>query len=107
MDEITIEQIGKKLMEFELRIRNIETHLASFNHFRSLKYNDTPDSLLKDATDLVRQYELASASLLQRRLQIGYARAARILDQLTETGILGKGEGAKPRKVLLKNADKE
>ncbi len=41
----------------------------------------------------------ASASLLQRRLRIGYARAARILDILEDNGIIGPGEGAKPREV--------
>lgn len=102
MGDITIEQLGKMLMEHEMRLRNIETHLVSFKLFRSLKYNDTPDKLLKDATELVRQHDMASASLLQRRLSIGYARAARLLDQLTETGILGPGEGSKPRKVLRK-----
>lgn len=42
----------------------------------------------------------ASASYLQRRLRIGYARAARLLDLLEEQGIIGPGDGAKPREVL-------
>ncbi|MEK9148135.1 MAG: DNA translocase FtsK, partial [Patescibacteria group bacterium] len=44
----------------------------------------------------------ASASYLQRRLKIGYARAARLLDLLEERGIIGPGEGAKPREILAK-----
>lgn len=100
MGEITIEQIAKMLMEHEMRLRNIESYLDSFKQFRSLKYNDTPDPLLEKATDMVRQYKMASPSLIQRRLQVGYARAARILDQLTERGVLGLGEGSKPRKVI-------
>jgi len=44
----------------------------------------------------------ASASLLQRRLNVGYARAACLLDELEENGIIEKGEGAKPREVLVK-----
>ncbi|MDP3762831.1 MAG: DNA translocase FtsK, partial [bacterium] len=44
----------------------------------------------------------ASASYLQRRLRVGYARAARLLDMLEERGIIGPGEGAKPREVLIK-----
>ena len=62
------------------------------------------DPLIEDAIRLICQYDKASASLLQRRLSIGYARAARILDQLEEAGIIGQGEGAKPRDVLVKNA---
>ena len=63
------------------------------------------DPLFEDAIRLICQHDKASASLLQRRLSVGYARAARILDQLEETGIIGPGEGAKPRDVLVKNAE--
>ncbi|MCL5666371.1 MAG: DNA translocase FtsK [Patescibacteria group bacterium] len=57
------------------------------------------DPLLEEATQEVRRAGKASASLLQRRLRIGYARAARLLDILEEKGIIGPGEGAKPREV--------
>lgn len=63
------------------------------------------DALFDDALRLVCQHDKASASLLQRRLSVGYARAARILDQLEEEGIIGPGEGSKPRDVLIKNPD--
>lgn len=63
------------------------------------------DPLFEEAIQLVCQHDKASASLLQRRLSVGYARAARILDQLEESGIIGPGEGSKPRDVLVKNAD--
>ena len=63
------------------------------------------DPLFEDAIRLICQHDKASASLLQRRLSVGYARAARILDQLEEIGIIGPGEGAKPRDVLVKNAE--
>jgi len=63
------------------------------------------DHLFEDATRLVCQYNKASSSLLQRRLSIGYARAARIMDQLEEAGIIGPEEGSKPRDVLIKNPD--
>lgn len=66
---------------------------------------DGHDTLFEDAIRLVCQHDKASASLLQRRLAIGYARAARILDQLEAAGIIGPGEGSKPRDVLLKNAE--
>lgn len=63
------------------------------------------DPLIDQAVRIVCQYDRASASLLQRKLSIGYARAARILDHLEELGIVGPGEGSKPRDVLMRNAD--
>ncbi len=66
---------------------------------------DGKDALFEEAIRLVCQHDKASASLLQRRLSVGYARAARILDQLEAAGIIGPGEGSKPRDVLIKNAE--
>lgn len=58
------------------------------------------DELLGEAKDVILQAGKASASLLQRRLRIGYARAARILDILEEEGFIGPADGAKPREIL-------
>jgi len=63
------------------------------------------DDLLKDATDLVVRTGKASASYLQRRFRIGYARAARLLDLLEAGGVVGPGEGAKPRNILMSKSD--
>jgi len=63
------------------------------------------DELFKDAVEVVCQYDRASASLLQRRLSIGYARAARIIDQLQSTGVVGPPDGSKPRDVLIKSPE--
>jgi S-DNA-T family DNA segregation ATPase FtsK/SpoIIIE len=63
------------------------------------------DDFFIDAMRLICQHDKASASLLQRRLSVGYARAARIIDQLEAAGIIGPGDGAKPRDVLVKNPD--
>lgn len=57
------------------------------------------DALFEQAKEEVTRAGKASASLLQRRLRVGYARAARLLDILEERGIIGPGEGAKPRDV--------
>jgi S-DNA-T family DNA segregation ATPase FtsK/SpoIIIE len=62
------------------------------------------DDLFRQAVEAVCQYDRASASLLQRRLSIGYARAARIIDQLEAAGVVGPAEGSKPREVLVQNA---
>jgi S-DNA-T family DNA segregation ATPase FtsK/SpoIIIE len=63
------------------------------------------DPLFAEAVQVVCQYGRASASLLQRRFSIGYTRAARIIDQLEAAGVIGPGEGAKPRDILVKNAE--
>ncbi|MFC1595118.1 DNA translocase FtsK [Patescibacteria group bacterium] len=61
------------------------------------------DELYAEACQTVRQSGKASASLLQRRLRVGYARAARLLDVMEEKGVVGPGDGAKPREVFIKN----
>jgi S-DNA-T family DNA segregation ATPase FtsK/SpoIIIE len=58
------------------------------------------DPLYDEAKRVVIEAKKASASLLQRRLRIGYARAARLIDMLEENGLVGPGEGAKPREVF-------
>jgi S-DNA-T family DNA segregation ATPase FtsK/SpoIIIE len=62
------------------------------------------DELFRDAVEVVVQYDRASASLLQRRLSVGYARAARIIDQLEAAGVVSPADGSKPRDVLIQNA---
>lgn len=58
------------------------------------------DELLPQAIDLVRQHQRASASLLQRRLRIGYSKAAQLIDLLEQQGIVGPAEGGRSREVL-------
>lgn len=62
---------------------------------------DDTDELLSKAIEIVVECGSASTVLLQRRLKVGYARGARIVDQLEERGIIGPSEGSKPRKVLI------
>jgi S-DNA-T family DNA segregation ATPase FtsK/SpoIIIE len=63
--------------------------------------DDGLDALFEDAVRVVRSHDKASASLLQRRLRIGYARAARILDQMEDRGIVGPADGSRFREVLV------
>ena len=62
---------------------------------------DAEDPMLSEAIKVVVELGQASTSLLQRKLKLGYARAARIIDQMEERGIIGGYEGAKPRQVLI------
>jgi len=65
--------------------------------------DEDADRLLPDAVGVIREYDRASASLLQRRLKIGYARAARIIDQLEARGHIGAFDGSNARVVLRRD----
>lgn len=62
---------------------------------------DNYDELLPQAVDVIFETKQASVSMLQRRLKLGYSRAARLVDQMEELGIVGPFEGSKPRQVLI------
>ncbi len=80
-------------------------NLFDINFEKSSAEDD--DELYEDAKDMVIKTGKASSSYLQRRFKIGYARAARLIDILEERGVVGPGEGAKPREVLVKDVDSE
>ncbi len=63
--------------------------------------NDEDEELVEKCIEIMRQEKKASTSLFQRRLRLGYTRAARILDILEQRGYVGPGEGAKPRDILV------
>ncbi len=71
------------------------------DEYLSLDEIEEEDDLLEDAINVVKEAKKASASLLQRRLKVGYARAARLLDIMEAKGIIGPGDGAKPREVYI------
>ncbi|MFL5779610.1 MAG: DNA translocase FtsK [Chloroflexota bacterium] len=66
--------------------------------------DEEADRLLPDAVEVIREYDRASASLLQRRLKVGYARAARMIDQLEARGYIGAFDGSNARPVLRRDA---
>lgn len=80
-----------------------------------LTYNCNPspkepveqDDLYSDVVKLVQETGIASASLIQRRLKLGYARSARLLDELEENGVIGPANGAKPREILIPYKSRE
>ncbi|HKZ34432.1 MAG TPA: DNA translocase FtsK, partial [Patescibacteria group bacterium] len=87
--------------EYTEEVTEMQTHV-SMAHMIG---DEEADDFFEQAVETVCQYDRASASLLQRRLKVGYARAARILDQLEEAGIVGPAEGAKPREVLIRSVE--
>ena len=80
---------------------SLEAPAADFDAFAG----GGEDLLYEEARKVVTESKKASASLLQRRLRIGYARAARLIDMLEERGVVGPGEGAKPREVYAKEVE--
>ena len=62
---------------------------------------EEPDEALQDAIDVIRETGVASVSMLQRRLKIGYAAASDLMDQLEKAGILGPYNGSSPREILI------
>jgi S-DNA-T family DNA segregation ATPase FtsK/SpoIIIE len=81
---------------------------APWGEIEAMESDQERDDLLEEAIELLRQQERASTSLLQRRLRIGYPRAARLMDQLEEEGIVGPPEsGGRWREVLILEEDEE
>jgi S-DNA-T family DNA segregation ATPase FtsK/SpoIIIE len=76
-----------------------------FDQFTGADGDD--DDLYNEAVETVVSAKKASASLLQRRLKVGYARAARLLDLMEERGVIGPGDGAKPREVYAAGVEIE
>ncbi|MEK7659038.1 MAG: DNA translocase FtsK 4TM domain-containing protein [Patescibacteria group bacterium] len=93
---------GAETLEESLA-QSIESGPGAESVLTGNNFSQADDSLFGEAKEVVLQAKKASASLLQRRLRIGYARAARLLDMLEERKVVGPAEGAKPREVLIKD----
>lgn len=100
-----IDYIKKSSVKVEYTEEVTSKYKAKMPNRPGTQSGEDIDELFEEAARVICQYDRASASLLQRRLSIGYARAARILDQLEYAGAVGPSEGAKAREVLISNAD--
>lgn len=97
------EENKREIESLKNRLKKVEDFLLSFPNIGNyIEGTSSLDPLIGEATAIVKNYDEVSASLLQRRLSIGYSRAARMLDQLEEQGYLARGEGSQPRKVIKK-----
>jgi len=79
--------------------------IAAPQNFDEYLEDEDADELFDEAVAVVAEAKKASASLLQRRLKVGYARAARLLDLMEAAGLVGPGDGAKPRDVNLEKIE--
>lgn len=101
ISDIEVKKVVDYLKGQNITEYNDEVIKTIQNEIEVNKLTEDADELLLDAVNLVVDEGQASISLLQRRLKVGYARAARIVDQMEERGIVGGYEGSKPRKVLI------
>lgn len=91
-------------VEYDEEITNYKAKNAS-SRANGGSHDEIDDDMFEEAKELSIQTGKISASLLQRRLRIGYARAARLLDLMEQEGIIGPPDGARPREVLISSSD--
>ncbi|MDP2741822.1 MAG: DNA translocase FtsK 4TM domain-containing protein [bacterium] len=103
--EFIVEQ-GKKFAEPQSVIaQSLKESLEQSDEKTGETFFGDNDPLFEDVKRIVSETKKASASFLQRRLRIGYSRAARLIDMLEEKGMVGPADGAKPREVYAEKAD--
>ena len=89
------------IRKIEESVQEKERHSGSSSGDSEAVMRDDSDELLPAVVDVILETGQASVSMLQRRLKLGYARAARLVDQMEERGIVGASEGSKPRQILI------
>lgn len=104
--------IKNQKAEIEEKETEEEEDIVSYAAPKKIDFSQAPadnkgwdDCLYEEAKKIVIESRKASTTFLQRRLRIGYARAARLVDMLENNGIVGKGDGAKPREIFLDKYD--
>lgn len=90
-----------RVIKLEERVAALEMKISIFENSSPAPDMVIDDEIFEDVKVFVIQIGQVSASILQRRFKIGYARAARLLDMLEEQGIIGPANGAAPRDVLI------
>ncbi len=88
---------GKPSYEAEIH-KQLSKPVASFGDESGI---DEDEEIIQQCIEVIRSEQKASVSLLQRRLRLGYGRAARIMDELENRGIVGESKGAEPREILI------
>jgi len=84
-----------------------EANNVAFSSFDDMSDDDDGDSMYEEAKAAVVEADKASTSYIQRKLRVGYARAARLMDELEEKGVVGPADGSRPRDILIHSAPTE
>lgn len=99
----TTEQLETEIVDLKIRLKRVEDFIRQMPSPIDYVPDPNDDELIEEAIEVVSSYDAVSASLLQRRLSIGYARAAKLMDILENKKVIGPSDGSlKPREVLLK-----
>ena len=104
------DELKQKLKTIEKRLDAIEEFIEEFPVYKKPSTSEAKSEIdeLYDATLWeVLKHDKVSVPLIQRRMQVGFNRAARLLEQLEEYGIVGPADGSEPHEVLIKNEDLE
>ncbi len=104
IDDEEVEQIVEFLKQ-DSETQYEEEIIEEIEKQSEVSENDDVDELFDKAVELILHEGQASISLLQRKLKVGYARAARIVDEMEERGVVGGHEGSKPRRILITEDD--
>ena len=100
-DNFTTEYDQEVMQEIERKAEQTGTSKSSVADPEPTADETYGDEMLPAAVDVILETKQASVSMLQRRLKLGYARAARIVDEMEEKGIVGPFQGSKPREILI------
>ena len=92
----------RDMLPSEIELSNASVSVGKSIFEATIDDEGDDDELYEQAREEVISAGKASTSYLQRKLKVGYARAARLVDMLEERGVIGPGEGAKPREVMVK-----
>ena len=98
-----VEQLETEIVDLKIRLKRVEDFIRQMPSPIDYVHDPNNDELIEEAIEVISQYDEVSASLLQRRLSIGYARAAKLMDILENKKVIAPSDGSsKPREVLLK-----
>ena len=101
----TIEELKTEIASLKIRMRRVEGFIEVMpapDDYLAIGESKAEEALLEEAKEIVSEYDRASASLLQRKLSIGYARATKLMDLLENEGVIGPRKNNEPQEVLIK-----
>ena len=100
----TIEELKTEIASLKIRMRRVEGFkvMPAPYDYLAIGESKAEEALLEEAKEIVSEYDRASASLLQRKLSIGYARATKLMDLLENEGVIGPRKNNEPQEVLIK-----